>query len=75
MCMALPPCRHLPPDALNMTDNYIHRGPVCPRTPAELCVIISEALQILGTGSPELQQLVAEAMQQLGAAEPAGAAA
>jgi hypothetical protein len=68
-----------------MTDHYANAPPVCQRTPEELRAVITEALQILGPqgwlsglgGSEQLQQLAAEAMQQLpaavGAAAPAGA--
>jgi hypothetical protein len=48
-----------------MTDDYINALPVCSCSAHELRAVITEALQILGTGSPELQQLAAKAVQDL----------
>lgn len=69
-----------------MTDAYMNALPVCVRSAPELRSVITEALQILGSGSQELKQLAAKAVQELApaaamqslgpaaAAAPAGAA-
>jgi hypothetical protein len=74
MWFTLPLCRHLSEQALHMTDDYISALPVCVRSAHELRAVITETLQILGTGSSELQQLAAKAVQDLRAlaAAPAG---
>lgn len=71
-CCSWLSCSSLPDGALTMTEDYINAPPVCVRTGQELRAVITEALQVLGTGSQELQLLAAEAMQELVAAALAG---